>query len=454
MEKILIANRGEIASRIIRTCKRLGIRTIAVHSEADAGMPFTKEADEAFLIGPGPVPQSYLKGDDIIALAVKEGADAIHPGYGLLSENADFARKASEAGLIFIGPNPDVIEKMGDKIASRKTMIEAGVPVVPGTDAGVATLGEALEAAEKIGYPVMMKASAGGGGIGMIRCENEQALTRNFESVKKRAMSYFGDDRVFLEKFIDNARHIEVQIFGDEEGEVVHLFERNCSVQRRNQKVIEESPSPCFPEETRRRMLAAAVEAGKAVGYTNAGTVEFIVGPDNEFYFLEMNTRLQVEHPVTEEVTGQDLVEWQIRIASGGSLPVADQDEIKSSGHAIEYRVYAEDPERFLPSPGKIDSLQLPEGEGVRVDSGYDGGNTVTPFYDPMIAKVIISGQDRDEAIRRSEEFFSKAEVDGVKTNLPLFAGFTKSELFTAGDYSTNVLDKWKQSQKEEITNE
>ncbi|MET3575861.1 acetyl/propionyl/methylcrotonyl-CoA carboxylase subunit alpha [Bhargavaea ullalensis] len=451
MEKILIANRGEIASRIIRTCKKMGIRTIAVHSEADAGLPFTREADEAFLIGPGPVPQSYLKGDDIIELALAEGADAIHPGYGLLSENADFARKVSEAGLVFIGPKPDVIEKMGDKIASRKTMIEAGVPVVPGTDEGVSTLGEAVEAAGKIGYPVMMKASAGGGGIGMVRCENEQALSRNFDSVKKRALSYFGDDRVFLEKFIDDARHIEAQIFGDKEGNVVHLFERNCSVQRRNQKVIEESPSPCFPEEARQRLLQAAVDAGKAVGYTNAGTVEFIVGPDNEFYFLEMNTRLQVEHPVTEEVTGLDLVEWQLRVAYGEPLPQTEQREIKSSGHAIEYRIYAEDPDRFLPSPGKIEALRLPEGTGVRIDAGYAGGDTVTPFYDPMIAKVVITGDSRDEAIQRSREFFSDAAVEGVKTNIPLFAEFTGSKLFAAGDYTTNVLDKWKETEKEEV---
>ena len=451
MEKILIANRGEIASRIIRTCKRLGIRTIAVHSEADAGLPFTKEADEAFLIGPGPVPQSYLKGDELIALALKEGADAIHPGYGLLSENAEFARKVSEAGLAFIGPKPDVIEKMGDKIASRKTMIEAGVPVVPGTDEGVSSLEEALEAAEKIGYPVMMKASAGGGGIGMIRCESEQALSRNFESVKKRAKSYFGDDRVFLEKFINDARHIEAQIFGDEEGNIVHLFERNCSVQRRNQKVIEESPSPCFPDAARERLLKAAVEAGRAVGYTNAGTVEFIVGPDHEFYFLEMNTRLQVEHPVTEEVTGLDLVEWQLRIASGEPLPVKEQQKISTTGHAIEYRIYAEDPDRFLPSPGKIASLRLPEGKGVRIDAGYAEGDSVTPYYDPMIAKVIITGDSREEAIRRSEAFFAEASAEGPKTNLPLFARFTASELFRAGDYATNVLDKWKETEKEEI---
>lgn len=451
MEKILIANRGEIALRIIRTCRKLGIRTIAVHSEADAGLPFVKEADKSFEIGPGPVPQSYLKGDEIIELAKREGADAIHPGYGLLSENAPFARKVQEAGLTFIGPAADVIEKMGDKIEARRVMIKAGVPVVPGTEEGVATLEEALQAADEIGYPVMMKASAGGGGIGMVRCESEQALSRNFEGVKKRAMSYFGDDRVFIEKFIDEARHIEVQIFGDSHGNVVHLFERNCSVQRRNQKVIEESPSPGFPEEARSRMLRAAVEAGRAVGYTNAGTVEFIVGPDHEFYFLEMNTRLQVEHPVTEAVTGFDLVEWQIEVAAGRELPVKDQDRIASSGHAIEYRVYAEDPEKFLPSPGKITQLVLPEGEGVRIDRGYTEGDTVTPFYDPMIAKVIISGNSREEAIRRSEQFFGESHAEGVRTNLPLFKAFAGSEEFAGGNYTTQVLAGWQAKNKEEV---
>ncbi|WP_424236197.1 acetyl-CoA carboxylase biotin carboxylase subunit [Bhargavaea ginsengi] len=451
MEKILIANRGEIASRIIRTCRKLGIRTIAVYSEADAGLPFTKEADEAFAIGPGPVPQSYLKGADIIELAKKEGADAIHPGYGLLSENAAFARDVKEAGMVFIGPDADVIEKMGDKIEARRVMKEAGVPVVPGTEEGVATLEEAVSAAEGIGYPVMMKASAGGGGIGMVRCENEQALSRNFDGVKKRAMSYFGDDRVFIEKFIDDARHIEVQIFGDTQGNVVHLFERNCSVQRRNQKVIEESPSPGFPEEAKVRMLQAAVEAGKAVGYTNAGTVEFIVGPDHEFYFLEMNTRLQVEHPVTEAVTGFDLVEWQIAVASGKELPVKMQDEITSAGHSIEYRIYAEDPEKFLPSPGRITELSFPESEWIRIDSGYAEGDTVTPFYDPMIAKVVISGSSRKEAISRSVQFFSEARAAGVRTNLPLFETFAGSEEFSSGNYTTDVLAGWQAKKKEEV---
>ena len=359
MDKILIANRGEIALRIIKTCKRLGIGTVAVYSEADADMPFVKEADEAFLLGPAQVQQSYLKADDIIEIAVRAGVDGIHPGYGLLSENAEFVRKVQAAGIQFIGPDADTIDKMGDKIGSRVTMKAAGVPVVPGTDEGIASLEDAVRAAAEIGYPIMLKASAGGGGIGMVRCEDEQALSQHFQSVKTRAKAYFGDDVVFLEKFIANARHIEVQIFGDNFGNVVHLFERNCSVQRRNQKVIEESPSPHLPEETRHRLYKAAVDAAKAVSYKNAGTVEFIVDENNELYFLEMNTRLQVEHPVTEEVTGFDLVEWQLEIAKGNKLPVIDQTSIKSTGHAIEFRIYAEDPIKFMPSPGTITETRL-----------------------------------------------------------------------------------------------
>ena len=407
MNKILIANRGEIALRIMKTCKRLGIRTVAVHSEADEHMPFVRYADEAFNIGPGPVLQSYLKADDIIDVALKTGADAIHPGYGLLSENAGFARKVRDAGLTFIGPDAETIELMGDKIASRTKMKNAGVPVVPGTDEGVATLEEAIEAVEQIGYPVMLKASAGGGGIGMVRCESEQALSQHFQSIKSRAKAYFGDDVVFLEKFVENARHIEVQIFGDDKGNIVHLFERNCSVQRRNQKVIEESPSPSLTEEVKNRLLKAAVAAGKAVHYKNAGTVEFILSEDDEFYFLEMNTRLQVEHPVTEEVTGFDLVEWQIEVARGNELPVTEQQQIKSTGHAMEFRIYAEDPATFMPSPGAIRKMEWNDSADVRIDIGYEEGGSVTPFYDPMIAKVIVHADGRQEAISIAEEFFS-----------------------------------------------
>ncbi|WP_342509261.1 acetyl-CoA carboxylase biotin carboxylase subunit [Sporosarcina sp. FSL K6-2383] len=450
MHKVLIANRGEIALRIIKTCQRLGIKTVAVYSEADAEMPFVKEADEAFLLGPAQVQQSYLKADDIIDIAIREGVDAIHPGYGLLSENAEFVRKIQQAGMVFIGPDADTIDKMGDKIGSRVTMQAAGVPVVPGTDEGVASLEEAVQAAADIGYPVMLKASAGGGGIGMVRCENEQALSQHFQSIKTRAKAYFGDDVVFLEKFIANARHIEVQIFGDHQGNVVHLFERNCSVQRRNQKVIEESPSPHLPEEARQRLLQAAVDAAKAVDYKNAGTVEFIVDEDNKIYFLEMNTRLQVEHPVTELVMGYDLVNWQLEVAKGNELPVKNQEEIQSTGHAIEFRVYAEDPVTFMPSPGTIATLDWGDTAGVRIDAGYVEGDKVTPFYDPLIAKVIVHAKTRNEAIQHSQTFLTQVNIAGLKTNIPLFNKFLKSEEFQTGDYSTAVLPAWLDIQKEE----
>ncbi|MDN3426062.1 biotin carboxylase N-terminal domain-containing protein [Microbacterium sp. APC 3898] len=448
MKKILIANRGEIARRIIRTCERLGIETVAIHSEADGDLPYVSEATQAVLIGPNPVVQSYLQIDKIIEEAKKHGVDAIHPGYGLLSENAGFARRVAEAGMVFIGPSSDIIEKMGDKIKSRRTMIKASVPVVPGTEEGVTTLEEALQEAEAIGYPLMLKASAGGGGIGMVRCESEQALTQQFVSVKNRAKAYFGDDVVYLEKFIADARHIEVQIFGDHHGNLVHLYERNCSVQRRNQKVIEESPSPNLPQDVRERLCEAALQAGKAVNYTNAGTVEFIVDPDNNFYFLEMNTRLQVEHPVTEEVTGLDLVEWQLTVADGGELP--SQDSIQTKGHAIEYRVYAEDPKTFFPSPGKLEKLQW--GEGARIETGYEEGNQVTPFYDPMISKIIIRGTDRIDALSKSQTFFNHVTITGVKTNIPLFKEFIRSEEFISGDYATAVLPQWMEKIKEEHT--
>ena len=450
MKKVLIANRGEIARRIIETCKKLHIETVAIYAEADAELPYVKEADSAFLIGPSQVQQSYLKVDDILALAKREGVDAIHPGYGLLSENASFARKIEEEGMIFIGPKPETIDKMGDKIGSRQTMQAAGVPVVPGTDEGVLTLEDALEEAQRIGYPIMLKASSGGGGIGMIRCDDEQALSQNFVSVKTRAKAYFGDDVVFLEKYISGGRHIEVQIFGDTQGNIVHLFERNCSVQRRNQKVIEESPSPNFPQAAREKLLQAAIDAAKAVNYRNAGTVEFIVDENNDFYFLEMNTRLQVEHPVTEAVTGFDLVEWQLQVAKGESLPITNQEDIHSSGHALEFRIYAEDPKTFFPSPGKISRLDWGSLEGIRIDAGYEEGNSVTPFYDPMIAKVIIQSDSREQAVKKAQQFFSSVTIEGVKTNVALFQQFLGADAFMNGTYTTAVLPQWLEQQKEE----
>lgn len=450
MKKILIANRGEIASRIIRTCKRLHIETVAVYSEADRDMPFVLEADVAFLIGPPPVQQSYLKGEDILDIALREGVDGIHPGYGLLSENADFTNKVQQAGIKFIGPDAETILKMGDKIGSRRTMQAAAVPVIPGTDEGVATLDIAKKVAGEIGYPIMLKASAGGGGVGMVRCEDEQALSQQFESVKNRAKMYFGNDSVFLEKFITNARHIEVQIFGDNRGNVVHLFERNCSVQRRNQKVIEESPSPNLSKKTQEQLYRAAVNAAKAVHYKNVGTVEFIVDEHDEIYFLEMNTRLQVEHPVTEMVTGYDLVEWQIEVARGNELPVKKQTDIQMKGHALEFRVYAEDPKTFMPSPGVIEKLYFGDVQGVRIDRGYAESDKVTPFYDPLIAKVIVHAHTRDEVLEKSRMYFTEMSIEGVKTNLPLFTEILSEEAFRLGMYTTAIIEEWLEKQKGE----
>lgn len=450
MKKVLIANRGEIASRVIRTCKRLGIETVAIYSEADAEMPFVKEADHAFLIGPPPIQQSYLKGQEIVEIAIRENVDAIHPGYGVLSENAEFVERVQKAGITFIGPDAATIQKMGDKIEARQTMQEASVPVVPGTDDGVSALDEAKRVASEIGYPIMLKASAGGGGVGMIRCEDEQALSQQFESVKNRAKMYFGSDAVFLEKFIENARHIEVQIFGDYYGNIVHLFERNCSVQRRNQKVIEESPSPNLSEKAREQLFKAAVNAAKAVSYKNAGTVEFIVDENEQIYFLEMNTRLQVEHPITEEVTGYDLVEWQIEVAKGNELPETDQEQIKVNGHALEFRVYAEDPKSFMPSPGEITKLELGNDDNIRVDNGYAENAKVTPFYDPLISKVIVHADTREEAIEKSKAYLATVNIEGLKTNLPLFTEILNEESFIQGTYTTSIIEEWLENQKGE----
>ncbi len=450
MKRILIANRGEIASRIIRTCDEMGIETVAVYSEADADMPFVKQATRAHLIGPAPVNQSYLNKEAIIRIAKEEQVDAIHPGYGFLSENAEFVREIEAAGIRFIGPSAETIDKMGDKIASRDTMKTAGVPVVPGTEEGLATAEEAVEFANVIGYPVMLKASGGGGGIGMVKCETEQTLAQQFTGIKTRAKNYFGNDAVFVEKFVEPARHIEVQVFGDYKGDVFHLFERNCSVQRRNQKVIEEAPSPALSQETKDKLYEAAVQAAKAVNYKNAGTVEFIMDADENFYFLEMNTRLQVEHPISEEITGTDLVKWQLLTAMDQPLPISDQSQLVIKGHAIEFRLYAEDSERFMPSPGKLDVLRFPEGEGIRIDSGYAEGNSVTPYYDPMIAKVIVSGKDRTQALERAQELLENLDVQGVKSNVAFFRSFIQYDGFKEGDYATNSIDLFRKQPKEQ----
>ncbi|TFE03587.1 acetyl/propionyl/methylcrotonyl-CoA carboxylase subunit alpha [Jeotgalibacillus sp. R-1-5s-1] len=440
MKTILIANRGEIALRVIRTCQKLNIRTVAIYSEADAELPYVKAADSAHLIGPPPVSQSYLNIAKIIEIAKSEKVDAIHPGYGLLSENSSFVKAVEDAGIAFIGPDADIIRRMGDKIEARKTMIEAGVPVVPGQESEAADIEAAKMFAKQAGYPVMLKASSGGGGVGMVMCEDEQALTQHFDSTKKRSEAYFGSGELFIEKYIANARHIEVQIFGDKDGTVYHLFERNCSMQRRNQKVVEESPSPALSEEARERLISIAVKAAQAVGYKNAGTIELIVDEQEQAYFLEMNTRLQVEHPATEMITGVDLVEWQIKTAFGEPLPINGQADIKSSGHAIEYRIYAEDPKTFYPAPGLINSLVLPEGEGIRVDYGYEAGNKVTPFYDPMVAKLIIHADDRQACIKKSLQAFESFTIEGLKSNIPLFKQILHFEDFAEGHYHTQSL--------------
>ena len=402
-KRILIANRGEIALRIIRTCKKMGIQTVAIYSEADANSIFVRQADEAYCVGKSPVNQSYLNADEIIRIAKESGAQAIHPGYGLLSENSSFSRKCIDEGIVFIGPSPSIIASMGSKIEARKTMIEAGVPVVQGIDTALENEEEARIAGRKIGYPLMLKASAGGGGIGMQLVNSEEELIKAFAGNKKRAESFFGDGTMFLEKYIAEPHHIEVQILADTHGNVIPLWERECSVQRRNQKVVEEAPSPFISEETRVKMLDSAVKAAKYIDYSNAGTIEFLVDNEQNFYFLEMNTRLQVEHPVTEEITGLDLVEEQLKIASGQRLSLS-REHVQLNGHAIEVRIYAEDPITFFPSPGQITEFQLPQGEGIRNECAIEAGSHVTPFYDPMIGKLIAWGETRNEACTRMQE--------------------------------------------------
>ncbi|MBQ0904366.1 acetyl/propionyl/methylcrotonyl-CoA carboxylase subunit alpha [Micromonospora sp. U21] len=442
IESLLVANRGEIARRIVRTARRLGIRAIAVYSEADAHLPFVAEADEAVLIGPPNPAQSYRDTGAILAAAKSTGAQAIHPGYGFLSENAEFARTVESSGLIWVGPGADAITAMGDKINARNLMAAAGVPVAPGTTDPAVDLDTAVAAASEIGYPVMVKAAAGGGGMGMGVAVDEAALRTEYDKVRAFAERMFGDGSVLIERYFPRVRHVEVQILGLADGRVVALGERECSVQRRNQKLVEESPSPAVSPELRERFLAAAVRAGEAVGYRNAGTVECLLDPaSNEFFFLEMNTRLQVEHPVTEYVYGVDLVEEQLRVASG-LAPTFDPDALAPSGHAIEMRINAEDPKRFLPGPGVIRTWVEPAGEGVRVDSGYTEGNTVTPFYDSLMAKLIISGDTREQVIERARTAVAAFQIEGPKNNLPFFAELLENEEFLSGAYDTAIVSR------------
>lgn len=438
--KILIANRGEIAGRIIRTCHQLGIDTVAVYSEADAGAPFVREASESVCIGPAQAKKSYLDIEKVIQTAKETNVDAIHPGYGFLSENPHFVLRCEEEGIAFIGPSARAIELMGSKLEARSRMKKAGVPVVPGSEGKLESVGEALEIGETIGYPLMLKASTGGGGIGMQLVKNPDELIKAFDSTKQKAETFFGEGDVFLEKWISDPRHIEVQIAADHAGNVIHLFERECSVQRRNQKVVEESPSPFLDEKLRSLLFKTAVRGVKHIGYTNLGTMEFIFDENKNFYFLEMNTRLQVEHPVTEEITGLDLVELQLRLAAGEPLPMK-QEEVMMTGHAIECRLYAEDPVTFFPSPGTVKRLVLPEN-GVRLDFGVEEGSQVSPFYDPMIGKVIVHGENRLDAIESMKCALERLEVDGIKTNRSLLYDIMQNNVFQGGEYTTQFLEK------------
>jgi len=440
LESVLIANRGEIARRVIATARRLGIRSVAVYSEADAGLPFVREADQAVLIGPPPPAQSYLDAGAVLAAARQSAAAAVHPGYGFLSENAAFAQRVQAEGLTWVGPTPEAIEQMGDKINARNLMHRAGVPVALGSTEPVTDAATALAEAERIGYPVMVKAAAGGGGIGMSAAAGPEELQTAFETARTRAERFFGSPAILLERFVERARHVEVQIMGLADGRVVALGERDCSVQRRHQKVAEETPSPGVGPQVRERLLAAGVRAGETVGYRGAGTVEFLLDVrTQEFVFLEMNTRLQVEHPVTELVTGIDLVEQQFLVAAGEPVGF-DPLGVAPVGHAVEFRVYAEDPVRFLPSPGAITEWSPPAGPGIRVDAGYEAGNTVTPFYDPLLAKLCVHGGTRDEALGRAREAVAAFRLAGPKTNLPFHADLLTSEAFVSGDYDTSVV--------------
>jgi len=433
LRKVLVANRGEIAIRIFRTLREMGIGTVAVYSEADREAPFVGWADEAYLIGPGPAAQSYLMSETIVRTALRAGAEAVHPGFGFLAENAAFARACEAAGLVFVGPPPDAIEIMGSKISAREAMERAGVPVIPGTNEAVETVEDALQIAEGIGYPVAVKAAAGGGGKGIEVARSEDELRRGYESARRQGKAYFADDTVFLERYLDNPRHIEVQVLADAHGSVIHLGERDCSIQRRHQKIIEETPSPAVSPEMRERIGAIGVEAARAVGYVNAGTVEGLLA-GGTYYFLEMNTRLQVEHTITEEVTGLDLVREQLQIAMGESLSLR-QEDVELRGHSIQCRINAEDPARdFIPTPGRVTRYREPSGPGVRVDSGVVEGSVISDLYDPMIAKLIVRDSDREHARRRMLRALDEFQIGGVHSLIPIHRAILEHPDFIAGN--------------------
>jgi acetyl-CoA carboxylase biotin carboxylase subunit len=445
--KILIANRGEIALRIIRACKELGIKTVAVHSDVDHESLHVKLADESICIGPAPSAKSYLNMRAIISAAEVTDADAIHPGYGFLSENAEFAEICGNCGLTFIGPTPENMRLMGDKISARQTVTAAGVPILPGTKEGVKTAEEAKKIAAKIGYPVIIKATAGGGGRGMKVVHSPASLPNAFAAARSEAQAGFGNPEVYIEKFCERPRHVEIQIMADKHGNVIHLGERDCSIQRRHQKLIEEAPCPVLSPELRQRMGDCAVAAAKAVGYTSVGTMEFLLDQDNNFYFMEMNTRIQVEHPVTEMVTGIDLVKTQIRVAAGEPLGV--RGGLRPRGHAIECRINAEDPETFVPSPGTLETFHLPGGPGIRVDThGYED-YVVPPYYDSLVAKLIAHGRDRAEAVARMSRALDFFVIEGIRTSIPLHRRILRDPRFLSGELSTRFMERFLQRAKQ-----
>jgi acetyl-CoA carboxylase biotin carboxylase subunit len=439
---VLVANRGEIARRVFRACRTLALRTVAVYSEADRGALHVRDADTAVEIGGAPARESYLNAERILAAARQAGADAIHPGYGFLSESWRFAEAVQRAGIVFVGPGPEAIRKMGDKIEARRLMSAAGVPVLPGSFDPAADAGAAEAIARDVGYPVILKAAAGGGGIGMARVDKTADLVPAFAAASRRAQAAFGTGELYVERYLARPRHVEVQVFGDDAGTVVHMHERECSVQRRHQKLIEESPAPGLSPATKTGLTAAAVAGARAIGYTNAGTMEFLVDQDGGFYFLEMNARLQVEHPVTEEVTGLDLVVAQLRAAAGEPLPWA-QGEIVQRRAAIECRVYAEDPSKgFLPSPGTVQRLEVPSGEGIRIESGVEAGSTVSVHYDPLLLKLIAHGATRAQAIERLTDALDRCVIDGVKTTIPFLRRVVTSAEFREGRVHTQMLEQ------------
>jgi len=441
LKKVLVANRGEVAVRVIRACREMEIPSVAVYSDADEDALHVRLADEAVHVGPSKAQKSYMNIEAIVGAAREKGADAVHPGYGFLAENASFARACGEAGLVFIGPSAEVMEKVGDKSAARQLAKEADVPVVPGTEGNV-TPEEALERADEIGYPVMVKAAAGGGGMGIRVVEGKEELEEAVKEAGQQAEAAFGEGSVYLEKFLERPRHVEVQVMGDGEGNVVHFYERECSMQRRRQKIIEEAPAPGISPETREEITHAAVRLAEATKYVNAGTVEFLVDEDESFYFIEMNTRIQVEHPVTEAITGVDLVKEQLRIAGGDGLSFS-QDEIPLVGHSIEFRVNAEDPENdFFPQPGEVTAVDVPGGPGVRVDTAVFAGYEIPPFYDSMVGKLIVHGADRHEALMRGRRALEEYRLEGIKTTIPLHLRLIEDEAFISGKYDTGYLER------------